>query len=139
MNTICFGSFHSSICSDKVGLLKSFEKRTGKHMCQSFFLDKVAHHQACNFIKSRFWRRCFTVNFAKLLKALCWTPPVSASNFNLNFLTLRLRKRYIYVFPGLLFFGYFFWIMFLIEARNKCIWFYNKCWVKQAISDVLTY
>ena len=47
--------------------------------------------------------RCFTVNFAKLLKALCRTPLVSASNFNSTFLTLRPRQTYIYVFPALRF------------------------------------
>ena len=85
------------------GPLKSFGKLTRKHVCQSFFLDKVAHHAACNFIKKGFQHRCFTVNFAKLLKTLWRTPPVSASNFNSTLLTLRPRKTYIYIFSALLF------------------------------------
>ena len=61
----------------KVGLLKNFGKLTG------------LHHQACNFIKKRLQGKRFTVNFSKLLKAPCGTPPVSASDFNVTFLTLR--------------------------------------------------
>ena len=68
----------------KVGLLKNSGKLIG-----FFLLDKVAHHQACNFIKKRLQGRRFTVNFSKLLKAPCGTPPVSASDFNVAFLTLR--------------------------------------------------
>ena len=46
VNKIFFGSFHSSICSDmfyKVGLLKNFEKLTGKHLCRSFFFLMKLH------------------------------------------------------------------------------------------------
>ena len=34
----------------KKGVLKNFAKFTGKHLCQSLFLNKVAGLQACNFI-----------------------------------------------------------------------------------------
>ena len=102
-----FGSFHSSIRTGmfhKIGLLKNFGKLTGKTpVPEFFFLEKVAQHQVCNFIKKMPHHRCFTVNFAKLLKALCRTPLVSASNFNSTFLTLRPRQTYIYVFPALRF------------------------------------
>ena len=99
MNRFCeynfFGLFHSSIRSGmfyQTGL-QNFGKLTGKHLCQRFFLEKVAHHQVCNFIKKRLQHRFFAVNFAKLLKALFRTPPVSASNFNSTFfLTLRPGK-----------------------------------------------
>ena len=125
MNAIFFGSFHSSTLSGmfyKIGLLKNFGK-----LC----LDKVAHHQADNFIKKRLQHRCFTVKFAKLLET---------SDFNLTFLTLRPRKTYIYVFPELLFLYIFLsHFMIFIEAPNKFIWFYSKFWVKQAIFDVLMY
>ena len=88
------------------------------------FLDKVAHHQACNVIKERLQHRCFTVNFAKWLKALDRTPPVSASNFNSNFVTLRPRETYIHVFPVLLFLVFLSLFMFLIEATisHKKFW-----------------
>ena len=55
-------------------------------MPEFFLLDEVAHHQACNFIKKRLQRRCFTVNFAKFLKAPSRTPPVNASAVNATFL-----------------------------------------------------
>ena len=72
-----------------------------------FLLDKVAHYQACKFNKKRLQQSCFTVNFAKLLKVPCRTPPVSASDFSATLLTLRPRKTYICVFPALLFYWYF--------------------------------
>ena len=60
---------------------------------ECLLLDKVAHHQACNFINKRLQRRCFTMNFAKLLKAPCRTPLVSASEFNATFFTLDRERR----------------------------------------------
>ena len=102
VNTIFFGSFHSSIRSGvfyKIGLLNNFGKLTGKYLSHSFFLEKVAHHQTCNFI-------IITVNFAQLLKAICRTCPVSASNFNSTFLTVRPRETYtVSTFSQ----HYFFW------------------------------
>ena len=100
----------------EIGLLKNFGK------LKDFFFEKVAHHEACNFIKKTLQHKYFPVNFAKLLKALCRTPPVGALNFNSALLTLRPRRTNVYVFPAL----HFFWIflshfMFLIEARSKSI------------------
>ena len=80
------------------------------------------------FIKKRLQNRCFTVNSAKLLKVLCRTSPVSVSNFNSTFLTLRPRQTYIYVFQTLLFWIFLSHVMFLVEARNKFIWFYKFIW-----------
>ena len=118
----------------RIGLLKNFGKLTGKNLSQSFFLEKVARHQASNFIKMRHQHRCFTVNFAKLLKALCRTPPVSASNFNSTLLTLTPRKTYIYVFPALLFWGIFLsHFVFPVEAKEQIYLFYTKFSAKQAI------
>ena len=117
----------------KIGLPKNLGNLQ-ENTCARVFLEKVAHHQACNLIKKRVQRRCFTVNFAKLLKALCRTPPVSASNFNSTFLTLGPRKTYIYVFQALLFFLIFLsHLLFLIEPRNKSILFFTKFSVKQAL------
>ena len=95
-----FGSFHSSIRSGtfcKIVLLKNFGKLTGKHLCLSFFSWKIKITKPTTL--KGLQHRCFTVNFAKLLKSLFRTPPVSASNFNSTFLTLRPRKTYIYFFP----------------------------------------
>ena len=52
----------------KNGVLRSFAKFAGKHLCQSFFCNKVAG-QACNSIKKdRLWHSYFPVNFAKFLR-----------------------------------------------------------------------
>ena len=44
----------------KKSVLRDFAKLTGKHLCQSLFFNEV--------LKNRLWDRCFSVNFAKLLR-----------------------------------------------------------------------
>ena len=90
-------------CSTKLVLLKILENLQETPAPEFFFLEKVAHYQTCNFVKKRLQHKCFTVNFAQLLKALRRTSPVSSSNFNSTFLALRPHQVYIYVFPALLF------------------------------------
>ena len=110
VNTFCednlFGSSHSSIRSGmfyKIYLLKNFGKVTGKTpVPETFFLKKLHSIKSATLLK-----RYFSTDFARFLKALCKTPPVSGSNFNSTFLTLRPRKTYIYVFPVLLFLDIF--------------------------------
>ena len=46
-----------------MGVLKSFEKFTGTHLCWSPFFDKVYR----NFIKKEAQHKCFPVNFKKIL------------------------------------------------------------------------
>ena len=62
-------SSHPEVFCEK-GVLRSFAKFTGKHLCQSLFFDKVAdlRPKACIFIKKRPWHRYFYVNFAKFLR-----------------------------------------------------------------------
>ena len=50
----------------KKGVLRNFEKFTGKHPCQSLFFNKVTG-QASTLSKKRLWCRCFSVNFASFL------------------------------------------------------------------------
>ena len=50
------------------GVLRNFAKFTEKHLCQSFFFNKVA-----TLLKKRIWHRCFPVNFAKLLRTPLFT------------------------------------------------------------------
>ena len=50
------------------GVLKNFEKFTGKHLCQSLLFNKVAGLRTVTLLKKRFWYRCFPVNFSKFLK-----------------------------------------------------------------------
>ena len=49
-------------------VLKHFEKLTGKPLCQSLFLNKIAGLWPETLIKKKPWQRCFPVNIAKFLK-----------------------------------------------------------------------
>ena len=46
--------------SVRKGILRNFAKFTGKHLYQSL--------RPANLLKKRLWHRCFSVNFAKLLR-----------------------------------------------------------------------
>ena len=66
---------HDGICRHsrsqmflKIGALKSFAKFIGKHLCQSFFFNKVAGLRPATLLKKGLWDRCFPVNFAKILR-----------------------------------------------------------------------
>ena len=50
------------------GVLRNFAKFTGKHLCQSFFFNKVADLRPATLLKKRLWHRCFTVIFVKFLR-----------------------------------------------------------------------
>ena len=52
----------------KKGVLENFAKCTGKHLCQSLFLNKVAGLRPATLLKERLWHRSFPVNFAKFLR-----------------------------------------------------------------------
>ena len=56
--------------SIKKVVLRNFSKFTGKHLCQSLFLNKVAglRPKACNFIKKETPAQVFFVNFEKFLR-----------------------------------------------------------------------
>ena len=47
-------------CSIEKGVLKTFVKFTGKHLCQSL--------RPTALLKKRHWHNCFLVNFAKFLR-----------------------------------------------------------------------
>ena len=51
----------------KRGVLRSFAKFAGKHLCQSLFLHKVVGLRTVILLKKRLLQRCFPVNFAKFL------------------------------------------------------------------------
>ena len=55
-------------CSIKKGTLTNFTKFTGKHLCQSLFLNKAAGLRPATSLKKRFWHRCFPVSFTKFLR-----------------------------------------------------------------------
>ena len=62
-----YGSSHRR-CSIKKGVLRNFAKFTGKHLCQSLFLNKVEGLRPSTFLKKRLRHRCFPVNFPKFLR-----------------------------------------------------------------------
>ena len=49
-------------------VLRNFAKCTGKHLCQSLFLNKVAGLRLATLLKKRVWHRCYPVNFMKFLR-----------------------------------------------------------------------
>ena len=57
----------------KEGVLEKFAKLTGKHLCQSLHLNKVAVVGLQLYIKKRVWHRCFRVSFANFLRTPCFT------------------------------------------------------------------
>ena len=52
----------------KKGVPKNFSKFTGKHLCQSLFLNKVAGLRSATLLKKWLGHKCFPVNFAKFLR-----------------------------------------------------------------------
>ena len=55
-------------CSMKKGILRTFAKFTGKHICQSLFFNKVPGLSSATLLKKRLMYRCFPVNFLKFLR-----------------------------------------------------------------------
>ena len=56
-------------CSLRKGVLRSFLKVTGKHLCKSLLFNKVAGLRPATLLKNKIWHRCFPINFAKFLRA----------------------------------------------------------------------
>ena len=52
----------------KKDVLRNFTKFTGKHLCRSLFLGKVAGLKLATLLKKRVWHKCFPVNFANFLR-----------------------------------------------------------------------
>ena len=71
-------------CSVKKVFLEISQKFTGKHLCQSFFFNKVAGLRPATLLKKRLWHRCFPVNLVEFLRTL--------------FLRWLLLCIYIYIF-----------------------------------------
>ena len=59
-------------CSIKKAILKHFVIFTGKHLCRGLFFNKVAGHQACNFIKKRLQHRYYLANIRIFIEELFW-------------------------------------------------------------------
>ena len=56
-------------CSVEKGVLRNFAKFTGKHLCQRLFFNKVAGLRPATLLKKKLWHWCFSVNFAKFVRA----------------------------------------------------------------------
>ena len=52
----------------KKGVIKNFTKFTGKHLCESLFLNEVAALRPATLFKKKIWHRCFPVNFVKFFR-----------------------------------------------------------------------
>ena len=52
----------------KIDVLENFTKFTGKHLCQSLCLNKVAGLRPATLLKKKIWYRCFPRNSAKFLR-----------------------------------------------------------------------
>ena len=55
------------------GVLRNFDKFTGKHLHQSLLFNEVAGLRTATSLENRFWYRCFPVNFSKFLRTLSIT------------------------------------------------------------------
>ena len=67
---------HSPEVFYKKNVLRNFTKFTGKHLCQSLFINKVAGLRPATLLKKRLLYRCFPVNFVKLLRTLFYRTPL---------------------------------------------------------------
>ena len=59
-------------CSVGNGVLRNFEKLTGKYPCQSLFFNKVAALRAATLLKKALWHRPFTAVFVKFKELLLY-------------------------------------------------------------------
>ena len=49
-------------------VLRNITKFTGKHLCQSHFLNTVTGLRPATLLKERLWHRCFPVIFYEIAK-----------------------------------------------------------------------
>ena len=52
----------------KKGVFKNFAKFTGKHLCQSLFVNKISGLRPATLLKKKLWHKGFPVNFMKFLR-----------------------------------------------------------------------
>ena len=86
----CSRSSCRRCCVRKV-VLRNFAKFTGKHLCQSLFLNEVAGFRPETLLKKRLWHRRFPVNFAKFLK----TPFLKKTSGRVLILVLTYLRGYV--------------------------------------------
>ena len=87
----------------KKGVLRSFTKFTGKHLCQSPFFNIVAGVRPATPFKKRLWHRYFPVNFMKFLRTSFYIEHLWWLLLNIHFAVIMgsilkvLRKFSLYV------------------------------------------
>ena len=74
----------------KNGALWNYTKFTGKHFCQSLFLNKVAVLRPATLLKKRLWRGCFLVNFVTFLR----TPFLQSTSGRLLLYDFTIRSLF---------------------------------------------
>ena len=76
-------------CFVKKGVLKNFAELTGKHLCQSLFLNKVEggcfliklQAEACNFIKKETLAQGFSCDFCEIFQNTFFTEHLQTIDF----------------------------------------------------------
>ena len=74
------------------GVLRNFTKFTGKHLCQSLFLNKVA---ACNFIKKETLAQVFSCEFCEISKTTFFTEYLWWLLLDINISTIKESSSFI--------------------------------------------
>ena len=87
LETLTKGRSSHQKCSMKKDVLKNFTKFTGKHLCQSLFLNRE------NLLKKGLWHRCFPVSFAKFLGTPFFTEHLQWLFSGLANREVRRRKK----------------------------------------------
>ena len=89
MNLVLSSRSSYRSCSITKDVFRNFAKFTAKHLCQSFFFNKVAGLSPATLLKKKLWHRCFPVNFAKFRSGCFWSSPSQSYTF-----TNSLFKRF---------------------------------------------
>ena len=83
--------------SIKKGVLRNFTKCTGKHLCQSFFFNKVTglSPESCSFIKKETLTKVFSCEFCETSQNTFFTEPLwtTASAATTRHGVTRKRRR----------------------------------------------
>ena len=82
-------------------LVQLIKSRTGNHLCQRLYFNKVAGLRPATLLKRGLWRRCFPVNFGKFLRTPFLTEHLrwlllllnTSKNVNENHLGKQLKKE----------------------------------------------
>ena len=108
-------------CSVKEGVPKNFTKFTGKYLCQSLFL------KACDLVKKETPHRCFSENFAKILR----TPFLqnTSGRLVLNFINrdFEISKTFFVSFSAKIIYG------------KCCLWGTSCLWGDVTQTSVFKY